>query len=413
MELSYILLSVVCVMFAVISYNFYKRLWNPVLICSGMLWLSSTLACMEDAGKAKMSNALFWIVCGTITLNLSFMFSQTMVAPRIQKKNNNVVYKKHFLRTGSTLCCLFAALAAILSLYEVLQISHGFWNIFYNSTWVRMQYLERSSSKFFSLVGVFVSMNFYVLFMILPYAVKAKCPFAKIKLLFVVACRLFSSLITMSKEAFIIDIVILITAFVSTLRNSHEEFVFFRRYAAIFAGAIAGLLAVVAFQRNYIGGGRYSNYFEAICGTLYEYIGCPITGFSELILYQSKYYMGQQCFRPFFNILSYVGIVKRISIVQDAVIGTINVYSIFGNMFNDFSFFGIILISMIIGLLMGALYQKWNKKISGITINAILIMTMFFSYYDYKLMQTVYVFTMVYAVLFEKIFYRKIYDNKG
>jgi len=407
----YVTLFLMCILFSGFSLLFYKRIWNPVLLCLAVMFLSVSIACLtNDYSVIKMRNGLFWITIGLFLFICFFLLAQGLISPKIHYKCFKRQYNREFLTSASTVCCFFAIICLGISVYEVMQVTDSFISIFVNSTYVRNLYLRRSTPVLISLLANVLSMNFYMLFCLLPEGIKNNCAWAKQKMLFVLACRISQSVITMSKDAFVVDCIIFISAYVMSIESSKEERRFLLKYGKWFCALVIILIVVVAFQRNYVSGGRYSSYVEAVIMTLHNYIGNTVSNFAELISYRSLNYGGTQCFRPVINVLSYFGLTEKLSIFQSVVGNSAgNVYTMFGNMYNDFSYPGIIGLSSFFGLFLGSCYYKKGNQLRTIVINAIIIMTMIFVYFDYKLMQTVYLFDMLYAVIFEWILRRRLY----
>ena len=81
-------------------------------------------------------------------------------------------------------------------------------------------------------------------------------------------------------------------------------------------------------------------------------------------------------------------------------------------MYRDFSYVGIVGLSILFGFFLGTIYKSNHKnRISRIIADAIVLMNMFFGYYDLQILQTVYLFVIVYAVIFDKIIAAKLYVN--
>lgn len=413
MTIILITLIIFTLMFSIFSILYYHRLWNPILLCTTMLLLGIILA-LDNCSPKDMEVAMFWILIGETFLLSSFFIMQIFFNKRTTKEEvSNITYNLSILKKLISVNIVVSILGLLVNTYSVMQIAPSFRDIFVNSTYIRYLYLQRSSGAFITILGLLLTLNFFVTFIYFPIALQNGIKRTVPKLIFVLAIRLSSSLITMSKEAFLIDIIYFVSAYMIIIKSKKEEFNFYKKYGVVFGFLIVLLLVVISFQRNYIGGGRYAGYGDAIIGTLRTYISVSIEAFGKLLNLKSITFTdGSLCFRPIFNILSYLGVGTRVSIIQDALtnIVNVNVYTAFGNMYRDFSFAGIIILSTVFGGFLGAIYNTKHKyKSSHIVINSIIIMTMFFIYYDLKIIQTIYVFVMVYAVIVDKIIANKLY----
>lgn len=413
MGIQFFLLLLFTVAVGVFSVKYYHRIWNPVLLFTGMFFLGVVLA-KHDCGPREFKSAVSWILIGEIMFLLSYFVAQGIFNRKtLEDVSAPIKYNTTFLNIMIDVNVVVAVLSLILSIYEVMQVAPSFLQIFTNSTYVRELYLQRSSGKIVTMLGIFLALNFYVTFCLFPIAMQEKTKYVIPKLIAVILIRLLGSLITMSKGAFLIDIIFFISAYISTIRSKKEEYNFYLKYGAIFGVLVIVLLVVITIQRNYIGNGRYSGYLDAIFGTLRTYISVSIEAFGSLLNTENlQLTYGRLCFRPVFNILSYLGIGSHISIIQDVVSGmpNVNVYSMFGNMYRDFSYVGIILLSVLFGFFFGAIYNtKYKYRLSNLVINSMVAMTMFFAYFDLKIIQTVYLFIMIYAVVIDKIIASRLY----
>lgn len=410
--LCFVLLIIFSILASTISYKLYHKIWNPIHLFLFTIILSLVFTIFTSERSIKETEmAVIWITIGVICFISSFIFCQENINKHTKTLRRYYIYNTKTLCKFVNLCLIITIIVTSLSLYNILQISNGFMNIFLNSTYVRNQYLHRTESTPIILLNIFLSLNFRVLFCLLPIALYEKCKGSRWKVVFILLLRLFSSIITMSKQAFLIDCIIFLTAYVNILKREKEEIIFFRKYLKWFVSLIVVLLVVISFQRNYVGT-RYENYLESVIGTIQSYIAIPTISFGALISQPKHIFQyGRMCFRPVISLLSYLGIGTKSSVIQEAVIeGIGNVYTIFGNMFRDFGFPGIIFLSIFFGCFLGFCYRlKVRNKLSIIIINSIVVMIMFFGYFDLILMQTVYLFSMIYAVVFERVIRKKLY----
>lgn len=409
----FLTLLLLTIMFSVFSVAFYRRIWNPILLFVVMFLLGIILT-IGECNPQDFQDALFWIMIGELFLVVAFICAQLVFKRRGSLKHScSVTFNLKTVNILVNLNIIVSILVLLFGIYSVMQVTPNFISIFTNSTFVRELYLKRSENIIITIISIFLSLNFFVTFCFVPIALQNKVKRIVPKVAVILLIRLFSSIVTMSKEAFIIDVIYFISIYILLLKDKKDEYKFYRKYGSVFGVLIIGLLIIISFQRNYIGQGRYSGYGDAVLGTLREYLSIPIETFGALLntdfLVHTK---GNLCFRPIINILAYVGVGEHVSIVQDALTSVIssNVYTSFGNMYRDFSYVGIVGLSVLFGFFMGAIFKSNHKnRISRIVADAIVLMTMFFGYYDLEIMQTIYLFVIVYAVIFDKIIATKLY----
>ena len=379
---------------------------SDIIICCNVF--------IGECNPQDFQDALFWIMIGELFLVAAFICAQLVFKRRGSLKHScSVTFNLKTVNILVNMNIIVSILALLVGIYSVMQVAPNFMSIFTNSTYVRELYLRRSGNIIITIISIFLSLNFFVTFCFVPIALQNQLKRIVPKVAVIFLIRLFSSIVTMSKEAFIIDVIYFISIYILLLKNKKDEYKFYRKYGSAFGILVIVLLVVISFQRNYIGQGRYSGYGDAVLGTLREYLSIPIETFGSLLnLNTVVYTKGNLCFRPIINILSYVGIGDHVSIVQDALTSVMssNVYTSFGNMYRDFSYVGIVGLSILFGFFMGAIFKPNHKnRISRIVADAIVLMTMFFGYYDLKIIQTIYLFVIVYAVIFDRIIATKLY----
>ena len=403
------------IMFSAISFGAYKKFWNPVLLCCSMIIFASFLTFFnKEISPAKSEEGLLWIGIGSFLFVLSFFLAQGW-RQNTSSRQEEMVYRKSFLSFLMLVCVILSIVSMLINLKIVVEIAGDFSMIFLNSTRVRNEYLERGEGGgLLTFITLFANINFYCLYCLFPQAIKRHCRFVILELLIVLLVRLFASIITMSKDAFIVDLLVLISAYSCSFNGWRDELKFAKKYMLIFALLFIALIVVIGFQRNYmdsIGGGP----FEVVVKTLREYIGVSFQAFCSLISYPSRDFGGEQCFRPIINILSRFGLADRVSIFQDSIAGgDTNVFSIFGNMYNDFGFWGILFLSVFFGLFLGGIYYPYKtNSIGRMVCNSMVLMSMFFVFYDLKIMQTIYLFIIFYSFILENILKSALYVKEA
>lgn len=401
------LLLLICICFSMcwLGIKYYKKWLNPLCLFCVPFLIASLSAIFSDKYENIIDDAIFWIALGIIGVSLSFLFGQTVKI----KKKRKAIYNLEMVDKMSKWCVVFAIMDFLLALYVVLNIAGSVSQLFYNGTYVRFQYLQRKTSLLINVLGWFFAINYYTLLPTLVLSLKYKRKNSKIELFIVILLRLLLSIVTMSKESFIVFIVIFVAIMIDTMETKRQEINFYKKYSIWFVGLVFILLFIISIQRSYLDY-RYSSYFNAIWGTVEYYFAVPIISFAALLKTNSNFLHGRITFRAFYNILSYLGVGTKSSIIQDLIDGAAgNVYSIFGCMYRDYGLVGIVLLSIIVGGILGLLYNNNNGVLSALVINSIIIVTMFYGFYDFKLSQTVYLLVIIYAILFDKWNNKKLY----
>ncbi len=429
-----ILFGIMLLLWSIISFPIYKKIWNPVIIFGALMFCGCFMALVSaENGTAIIENGIAWLFVGSFLFLATFVSMQYLKVMASKKtvvlygekinvdklfyksEYNNVevkTYNKKNLHLFMKACFVFAIVSVLLAFREVMKCAESWTEIFTNTYSLRVRYLQRTSSTIFSLFSVFVSINFYVLFALFPIYFKNGVKNVKTFFVLIVAIRLAQSFITMSKELFILDCVFFISVYVHSLFSLKAEYNFFIKYGLIVVVVLGVFIGIIANQRGYVKNGMYDNSFYAIIGTIKEYVGVSIESFSLLIKTYGAQMGGAMCFRAFYSVGEYLGLTESVPIFQEKV-GDANVFSIFGNMYNDLGFGGIISLSLLFGALFGSLYTIGNtNKLSKVVCNSIILVTMFFAYYDLKLIQTIYIFIIIYAFVFEYVFFEKLYIAK-
>lgn len=416
MSMALFTLIIISAAIIALSILFFHKIWNPILLCVSMFLLGILLA-KGDCKSNDFEAAVYWILIGETLLSVSFFATQALFRRRTIIKNEIAeAYNTQKIINILRINLIISVASLAVGIYTVMQVAPSFIDIFVNSTYVRYLYLARSDGAIVTIFSLILSLNFFVTFAFFPIAIQNKMK-GSLKLLCVVlAIRLFGSLVTMSKQAFLIDVIYFISVYVMLLENKKSEYNFYKKYGTLFVALIVVLLIVVSFQRNYIGQGRYESYFDAVAGTLRSYMAVSIEAFGGLLNLQGlNLTYGNLCFRPVVNVLSYFGIGEHATVIQDALtnVTNSNVYSCFGNMYRDFSYSGIIGLSIFFGMFMGIIYNANHRyRISRLVSNGIITMTMFFAYYDLMIIQTVYLFIMIYGWFFDRYFGKWIYRSR-
>ena len=95
----------------------------------------------------------------------TFIFTGSFLLANLLKKNERRKYTYN-LRVVNKLInfiIITSLISIALSLYEILNISGSIKNIIFNSTWVRIQYLNRPNKVLIGIIGNFSNMTTLVL----------------------------------------------------------------------------------------------------------------------------------------------------------------------------------------------------------------------------------------------------------
>jgi len=412
MYLSAIFLTFVCFVFSVFSVLVLKKIWNPVFLCAFIIGIAVILCfTQEDYNQNDFSNAFFCVTIGVVFLLSSFFAAQGF------KQNTGIKKrKKNYNQDALFMIELFCLIICVYLLYKQIKLINSFDVSFFRALTdasIRSMLTIRNSLGSSPLLDVFILINFYWSLTIVPLAVKYKVKHAKKMFLAILVIVVLKSIISFSKEGLIVPVVLIMTTILSSYRD-FEEVRIFRKYGIYFLLIIISVVAISTIQRGYVTQNFYTSAFTATTGTIFKYITIAIYSLGGLVQNLHVYRYGRMCFRPFFNLLNYLGLGKFIPTVQ-ASYGEGNVYTMFGNMYVDFGYLGVIFLSILFGVLMGAIYcPRRELKLGRISANSIVCMVMLFAFYDFQLIETVYILTIIYGFVVDKLLYNKLYlSNKS
>ena len=394
------------------SIRFFKRIYNPIFNLTFFSTISVLLSYTYSEMDNYISTGIIWYGVGLLLFSLGFYLAN------FSKTNNpqhNTYPNLVFINKLTNICCVCEVLSLLLSVYVVYQLCGNLLLVFIDSNAVRALYLERSVPFYLQLLGWLLSCNIYMSIAVFPIAIKNHLKNSKLKFLIVVFLELLGSMFTKSKLAFITAVVVILSLFSVTAENKEIEKRMLLKYGKWLFLLIIVLLLIVVFQRGYVESGRSDSYSDAIISAIGSYMIIPFESFSYLVdIGYNKQTMGGLCFRPFINILATFGVGEKTSSVQDVIDGTSgNVYSMFGDFFLDFSYIGIITLSLLFGFLLGKLYKrKVSNNIGNIAINSLINMFMVLAFYDFQFIQTIFLISIIYICVFSKVFKTKIYLNR-
>ncbi len=404
------ILILAAIIICYISIQKYKRFLNPLLaviipVCFACIFTVSD----GTLSTEELNTGLMWIFIGTIVFLMSFSIGTPIkIAENMTvQKRHEVYYNKNIVNSLINLLCILLLVDFLMTFAKVYRIAGSVKAILISSTWVRNQYLHRTGSRLPMILGLFISMNIMVISCLFPKAIQLKCKYIRIKFIYAILVMLINSVVTMSKDSFIVHLVIIVYAFSQFSLNQKFEFEIIKKNAKWVILLFSALLILIGIQRDYLAY-RYHSYLGIVIGTFTGYIAVPIISFC-LLLKTNQFSYGVLCFRPVLNTLSYLGLGERHSIVQMDVEGGSNVFSTFGNMYRDFGMGGIIFLSLFFGLLLGVLYDREAQRLHRVFCNSMIGMILLFTFYDFKLIQTVYPFSILYAWILEMAIRKKLY----
>lgn len=395
----------------IFSIVYYKKIFNAVGFYISMFIIAVLCAQINNRINLNVMNGgLFWITIGLMIFIFSF-WSVQIFRKNAKVRKLRLVYNMEMVNFLLNLCIVCAILNVIFLTMETLTIVNNISDIFYNSTWIRIQYLNRTTNPLLSVLENISNMTCLIFVCLFPIATKNKLKFTQVRLVIAFAMKTIASLVTMSKDPLVFFVVLVVAVYIDYFPNYMKEIAFLRKNVKWIFILLAGLFALIALQRSYIGT-RYDNYFDAIIGIFMSYFSIPIESFSHLISFKlQEYTQGELSFRPIVNILSIFDVLQRVDIKQGFVgNSTGNVYTMFGTMYRDFGFVGIVFISAIYGLLCGIIYRRKHEgDLSHLFINAMVVSVLAFGFYDFKFIQTLYVSCIIYVVILENFLKKKLY----
>lgn len=405
--LQYFILFLILIAGILYGKSYYRRIVNPISLFSVMFALSLLLAFgYSEQYKRQFEDCLFYLIVGIALFLLSFVVSQYIHNNRQWSTENvNVEINSKVLNIICNICVVVVIVSFALAFYEVLRVSRSITEIFGGGTALRHRYLNRSSPRWLTLSTIICSINVFAFTSLFPLGIEYKAKHIYTKLIAIFAIRLLHSILTMSKEAFILYLIFFLSSYIQIVGSISLEKRLIKKYWKWALVLVVILLVVIINQRDYLRV-RYESYNDAIFGSFRTYIGGPIRNFALLIDSNIEHTNGRLSFRAIFNILARFGIGSGVSKFQNFVDGGGNVYTIFGNMYSDYGIAGIIFLSLVFGYLLGMLYRRKVGRISHIITNSIINVTMFFGYYDLKLIQTIYLVTIFYGVFFDYVLRR-------
>ena len=411
----FLLLALICLTFLSFSIVYFQK----IISAPGIYLITIIVAVIctiigSDADSKIIRNGFFYISIGIILFLVSFFVGQHFSdGVFFHRKNSHVQieYNLNFVNKILNITCVCALLQLLISLYIVLPIAGSIQNIFLNSTWVRYQYLNRESNAIVSLIANLSNIITLVFVCLVPVATKYKIKYARVKLLLLVGIKTLTSLITMSKEAAILYLILIVSSYADDAISLKKEVKFLRKNLKWLLAVVGIIFIAVAVQRSYVGT-KYNSMLEAIIGTAFSYFYLPVVSFGEMMTHGvSNYTNGVYSFRPIINILSVLGVTSRVDIKQETLFdNSSNVYTMFGTMYRDFGSMGIPLVSFIYGIICGLLYKrKHNGRLFYRVSNSMVTMVLAFGFYDFKFIQTIYILVIIAALIFDKLLSGKLY----
>lgn len=348
----------------------------------------------------------FWITCKK---KFSFDFSPL-------NGNRSYVYSEIGLRK---LLYLFTILEGIRVLYKIYLIIYklaGSWNAFLKEgTYVRNMYLSYNGNILENLFEFFCSANALVGYVVLGILFAKSCKkFWKYFFLWSIL-EIIYALITMSKMCLIMFIIVVGTAFLNNLGTEIQQKKIIRKYFPVLVVVLFLFLLLIGMQRNYANSG--SSLVSIVIQKAGIYFAGPTEALGKYIyLYDTDRSLGTKTFVILSRILSRLAISSNNVVLahgDDIFIGyeSINAYTWFKVFYQDYGFWGIIIVPCVIGMIAGAFYNSKEHSLFTDVGCAWGIAAIGLSFYTFIWGQTIYVFILFYAFFMHIVFMNRIYEK--
>lgn len=395
---------------------FGYKVINPVSVLT-IIWFVTLLIHRLYFGVAQYTSiTYFCIMIGIICFACGFWITEkfhfSFFKQRKIEKYNMVFFKKLvIILTVLELLRVFYVLILVLELAGSLDV------FIYNSTYVRRLYLSRSDSLLSNIFEFFLNANAMIGYVIIPiYAInKSKKKWGIV--VFWVMLELLFALITMSKMSFILFLIILISSYLGNLGDIRTQKKKIKKIIPILVLGVALFLILIGLQRNY---GQFGDSIVmVVLKKAVFYLTSSVEALGKYMsLYESDVEGGRNIFIIISRILERLHIISSSGVLSHAEFIDIkyestNVYSWFRTFYLDFSYAGYIIGPIIIGTIMGCIYNPNRNRISNQICNAWIIGTVAMSFYTYLWGQTIYVFVLVYAVVLEFVLGKWLYCSEN
>lgn len=397
----------------------HYTIFNPVSFSIYVWILVLLMHCYLFDSTDYTSVAYCIVAFGNAALAIGFwLFAKRKITFFIRKPQikRNKQYDMDKLRTLLFGFMLIEIVRLLYSIYLVVYKLAGSWNMFLtNATYVRKMYLAYNGGVVTNVFEFFCNANALIAYVIVGILLSDKDRKKKNLCLFAIwsACEMAYALITMSKMCFILYVIVVATVYINNIESRQEQRKMIRRYLPALAVCIFVFLMIIGMQRNY--GQNDESLLDAVFTKIGIYFSGPTEALGKYINnYQESFYFGGKTFNVVARIFSRLGMNENVAVLahgEDIDIGydSINAYTWFKVFFQDFSYAGVILLPLLIGILAGIFYNKGDHSFSRITCNAWLTAIIVMSFYTFMFGQTIYIFILIYAYILERVLKAKMY----
>lgn len=390
-------------------------LFNPISIVI-YVWIVVFISHhMFYAVELYTFNAYLWITVGLTTLAIGFWF--TANARIVIGKKNDKSNREYNIEGISKIVRKISFLEILRLIYYIYHIlivisERSLQTFVINNTYVRYKYLSYNPGIMWNLFEFFANSICMVSYVFLGILFAKKTKHSKLFVILWTAIEVLIAVITMSRLCLIMYIVSFGISYLYNTNSVKEERRTFFKFLPLVVIGVFVFFMFIGMQRNYMASGKLRN---IVIDKIFIYFAGPTEAFGKyLSLYKSDVEMGQRTFAIFARILDQLGI-KSNEIVTargtfiDIGDSTTNVYTWFRTFYLDYSYMGIIIVPLFFGIISGALYNKRNSNFFTCAANSWICVTFFFSFFSYMWGKTVYVFVIILAYIFHRLFKNKIY----
>lgn len=399
--------------------NFYSVL-NPVSI-SIYVWIL-VVVCHNYYFSYKQYTDLTYLIIllGNIALAIGFWGTakKRVVFGKHKISTKSIEYDIQGVKKILKVLTFVETIRIIYNIYIVVYKLAGSWNVFlHSSTYVRRLYLSYNGGTISNMFEFFCNANALIAYVLIGVILARGTKREKIYFVFWSFLELIYALITMSKMCLIIYIIVITTTCVNNLSTSYEQKKVVKKYLPLVSIAIFGFLLLIGLQRNY--DQKNNALMHVVLQEAGVYFSGPVEALGKYIsLYGSEMTLGLKTFAIFARILSRLGISTNTAILahgDDIFIGyeSINAYTWYKVFYQDFSYFGIIIIPLIIGAIAGIFYLRKKHDFIYDTCCSWISAVITMSFYTFMWGQTIYIFILFYAYVIHKKYSHILYKMEG
>ena len=370
--------------------------------------------------ESYTDSAYVIILLGNISLAIGFWgtFRNKIVVGKHKDFNKSVEYNISGVKKILKILGLIEIVRIIYNIYVIIYKLAGSWSTFFNnSTYVRRLYLSYNGGAAINVFEFLCNANALIAYVLIGVILARGTK--KDKKYFVIwsLLELIYALITMSKMCLIIYAIVVATSCINNLNTIRQQKKMVRKYFPLIAIAILGFLLLIGLQRNY--DQKSDSLMNVVLQKAGVYFSGPVEALGKYIsLYGSEMTLGLKTFTVFARPFSRLGISTNDAILahgEDIFIGyeSINAYTWYKVFYQDFSYFGIVIIPLIIGAMAGIFYSKKSQDFFNDTCCSWISAVVFMSFYTFLWTQTIYVFILLYVYVIHKKYSYILYKVEG